>query len=98
MSSSRRISHQGSSTAVIELEPVHIPNRAPEKHTTTDSGRRLGPDDIDDGSDRDQNEILPLPGAAPQETLERWNAPRPNLYRTFAAFWGFAIMGMNDAT
>jgi hypothetical protein len=97
MSSSRISNHQGSSTAVIELQPVHIPQGAPEKQLPIGFSRRLGPDDFDDDLDRsDQNETLPPPTAAPQETLEAWNSPRSNLYRTLAAFWGFAIMGMND--
>ena len=29
--------------------------------------------------------------------MESWNRPRANVYRTFAVFWGFVIMGMNDA-
>lgn len=97
MSSSRRIRHQSSSTAVIELEPVHNPPRAYEKHFPADTGRRLGPDDFDDDLDRDdQNETLPSPTVASHEELEKWNGS--NLYRTLAAFWGFAVMGMNDAT
>ena len=99
MSSSRRVGHQGSATAVIELEPIQSLPRAPEKHFPVDSGRRLGQNDLDDNSERhDQNETLPSPTVASHETLERWNAPRSNLYRTLAAFIGFAIMGMNDAT
>ncbi|KAI5194797.1 hypothetical protein AUEXF2481DRAFT_24824 [Aureobasidium subglaciale EXF-2481] len=99
MSTSRRNNHQGSSTAVMELEPVHSPIQASEKHFPAESGRRLGPDDFDDDLDRDdQNETLPSPTVASHEVLEKWNTPRPNMYRTFAACWGFAIMGMNDAT
>jgi len=27
---------------------------------------------------------------------ERWNESRINIFRTFAAFWAFIVMGMND--
>jgi hypothetical protein len=27
---------------------------------------------------------------------ERWNESRVNIFRTFAAFWAFTVMGMND--
>lgn len=99
MSTSRRVGHQGSATAVIELEPIQSLPRAPEKHFPVDSGRRLGQNDLDDNRERhDQNETLPSPTVASHDALESWNAPRSNLYRTLAAFIGFAIMGMNDAT
>lgn len=39
---------------------------------------------------------LPSPTTA-VEALQRWNHPRTNTYRSFAAFWGFIVMGMNDA-
>lgn len=29
--------------------------------------------------------------------LEKWNSPRSNIYRTFATFWSFFVMGANDA-
>ncbi|KAJ5365002.1 Major facilitator superfamily domain general substrate transporter [Penicillium concentricum] len=29
--------------------------------------------------------------------LEKWNQPRVNIYRTFATFWSFLVMGANDA-
>ncbi|CAD0089305.1 unnamed protein product, partial [Aureobasidium vineae] len=92
MSSLRRISHQGSATAVMELEPIHSLPRATEKHVSVESGRKLGQGDLDDHERRDQNETLPSPNVASHEALERWNLPTSNLYRTFAAFWGFAIM------
>lgn len=99
MSSSRRVGHQGSATTVIELETIHSPPRVSQKHFPVESGRRLGRNDLDDNPERhDQNETLPSPTVATHDALERWNAPRSNLYRTLAAFIGFAIMGMNDAT
>lgn len=35
---------------------------------------------------------------APAEELQRWNYPRGNMYKTAVSFWGFAVMGLNDAT
>lgn len=29
--------------------------------------------------------------------LEKWNAPRINIYRSFATWWSFLVMGANDA-
>ncbi|KAG9697203.1 MFS general substrate transporter, partial [Aureobasidium melanogenum] len=99
MAASRRVGHQGSATTVIQLEPIHAPPPATEKHFPVESGRRLGQNDLDDNRERyDQNETLPSPTIASHDALERWNAPKSNLYRTLAAFIGFAIMGMNDAT
>ena len=104
MASSRRVGHQGSATTLMELEPIRSLSRAPEKQIPVESGRRLGQNDLDgdrerhDQNENDQNETLPSPTVASHDGLERWNAPRSNLYRTLAAFIGFAIMGMNDAT
>lgn len=40
---------------------------------------------------------LPTPSTAVEE-LERWNKPRSNMWRVFATFISFLILGMNDAT
>lgn len=29
--------------------------------------------------------------------IERWNHPKSNIYKTLATFWGFLVMGANDA-
>ncbi|KAI9713476.1 MAG: hypothetical protein M1820_000858 [Bogoriella megaspora] len=44
----------------------------------------------------DRNEMLPSPSVAAEPT-ERWNHPTVNMYRTFATFWTFVMMGANDA-
>jgi len=95
---------RGSSTAVMELQsigilpepgPAHAP-KSPPTHFT----RVLGSNDEDDGSSQvvDRNESLPTPTSANLEVVERWNSSKGNMARTFAAFWGFVVMGMNDAT
>lgn len=82
--------------SAIELDTIHSPIRAPEKHFPAGSSRRLGHghNDSDDGREQhDQNETLPSPTVASHDALERWNVPKANMWRTFAACWGFAIMG-----
>jgi hypothetical protein len=82
--------------SAIELDDIHSPITAPEKRFPAGSSRRLGHGHADSDEDReqhDQNETLPSPTVASHEALERWNVPKANMWRTFAAFWGFAIMG-----
>ena len=43
----------------------------------------------------DRNETLPPPSVVVEEPL-RWNSPKINAFRTFATFWSFIIMGLND--
>ncbi|KAJ9220635.1 hypothetical protein DTO027B5_6737 [Paecilomyces variotii] len=31
------------------------------------------------------------------QQVERWNAPRSNVWKTLATFWSFLVMGMNDS-
>ncbi|KAF2401487.1 MFS general substrate transporter [Trichodelitschia bisporula] len=40
---------------------------------------------------------LRAPPTTAVEQVEKWNFPRRNIWRTSAAFLGFAVMGMNDA-
>lgn len=47
--------------------------------------------------DPDIADTLPSPTTAAVEQQERWNETPLNVYRTLAAFWGFIIMGANDA-
>jgi hypothetical protein len=84
--------------SAVELEPIRSSLGIPEKRSPAESSKRLGHAHVDSDDDRervehDQNEILPSPTVASHETPERWNFPKANLWRTFAAFWGFAIMG-----
>lgn len=39
---------------------------------------------------------LPLPSTA-SIRLQKWNSPRINMWRVFATFWSFIILGANDA-
>jgi hypothetical protein len=47
------------------------------------------------GNSRVQS-ALPSPTTA-TEALPRWNHPRSNMFRVFATFWSFLVMGANDA-
>ncbi|KAK3714946.1 hypothetical protein LTR37_007436 [Vermiconidia calcicola] len=91
----------GSSTAVlqpIELQPVHT--NLSGKRSPSVGGRSLESEaqqSRKSEEDYDRNETLPSPTTAAAEQVESWNRPRANVYRTFAVFWGFVIMGMNDA-
>lgn len=44
------------------------------------------------GLQRDEQEAVIVAHA-----LEKWNDPAVNVYRLFATFWSFVIMGANDA-
>jgi hypothetical protein len=97
-----------SSTSVVELEEVHsIPQPTHLKEPLDSISRRQRPshnigeralslNSFNEAQSNDVDGSLPSPITA-TEQLERWNYPRVNLWRTLAAFWGFIIMGMNDA-
>lgn len=92
----------GSSTAIIELEPVHHISHAQRDSQSKNSqnlfARVLGRNETDSIQDEDRNESLPSPSIASQEVAERWNGSKMNIARILAAFWSFVVMGMNDAT
>ena len=87
----------GSSTYVIEpsieLQDVSSYLQRPQDAKTAPSLK------ISDRSSQNDDPVenLPSPTTQAAEKLERWNQSRTNLYRTFAAFWSFVVMGSNDA-
>ncbi|KAF3047878.1 hypothetical protein E8E11_008015 [Didymella keratinophila] len=87
----------GSSTCVleppIELQDVSSYLQRPQDAKTAPS---LKISDRKSQND-DPVESLPSPTTQVAEKLERWNQSRTNVYRTFAAFWSFVVMGSNDA-
>lgn len=96
----------GSSTLVlepIELHQVKTKQDVPSlssKRPSSVAGRSLGSDTpVSQSSehDQDRNETLPSPTTA-NDAVENWNRPRINMYRVFATFWSFIVMGMNDAS
>jgi hypothetical protein len=96
----------GSSTCVVEPESVELQDvsihfKQPSKTYQPNSTRTsLNIQKVrslkEDPQQDDPVQNLPSPTTA-SEKLERWNHPRTNLFRTLAAFWGFVVMGSNDA-
>ncbi|KAF2804813.1 MFS general substrate transporter [Mytilinidion resinicola] len=99
---SRSHHNGGSSTAVIEqLELADVSNFLSETGSKPSQPQSIHSLRISE-ADRNRTcddpvENLPSPTTQASEKLQRWNHPRGNLFRTMAAFWGFVVMGMNDA-
>jgi len=94
------IAQGGSSTCVVELEEIR-PSENPIQ--LEEPGKGQGSNIIQRRESDRSREIreweegtLPSPTTS-SEVLERWNYPRVNVYRTFACFMGFTVMGLNDA-
>ena len=90
--------NSGSSTCAVELQDVsgylqNSTNLSSHPHNVHSLSIQEG---RQSKSNDDPNESLPSPTTA-VERLQRWNRPRVNLFRSFAAFWGFTVMGMNDS-
>lgn len=90
----------GSSTCVVE--PVELSDVShyldkPQQAKVAEPRSSLRIDDTKGMQSDDPVEKLPSPTTQAAEKLERWYAPRTNLWRTFAAFWSFVVMGSNDA-
>ncbi|KAI1757914.1 major facilitator superfamily domain-containing protein [Xylaria castorea] len=93
----------GSSTAVMEMEPVYLsplpPSKKNDKSAETtppdSSTRRASTDEEkqDQGQDQDGSGA-PLASA---DVKERWNFPRTNTPRVGACFYSFLVMGANDS-
>lgn len=81
-----------------DLELHHLPAKpqavfdsTPVSGRNSDSEQRvLGTTDLrDEGQQPPDNAV---------EVLERWNDPNGNMWRVFATFWSFFILGMNDGS
>lgn len=86
-----------SSTCVVE-PPIELQDVSPYLQRPQDA--KTAPSlKISDRKSQDDDpvESLPSPTTQAAEKLERWNQSRTNVYRTFAAFWSFVVMGSNDA-
>ena len=87
----------GSSTCVVEpsveLQDVSAYLQKPHDAKTAPSLKISDRRSLND----DPVETLPSPTTQAAEKLERWNQSSTNVYRTFAAFWSFVVMGSNDA-
>ncbi|KAI0444222.1 putative MFS transporter [Xylaria telfairii] len=93
----------GSSTAVMEMEPVYL-SALPPKHSSADaisttptppdsSTRRASTDE----ERQDQDAGFPAPPPSGTDVKERWNYPRTNMPRVGACFYSFLVMGANDS-
>lgn len=38
------------------------------------------------------------PPSTAVNALQKWNYPRSNMWRVFACFWSFLVVGMNDGS
>lgn len=81
----------------VELQDVPQYLQRPEDANLVGSHTSLRLSDTKGVQSDDPIESLPSPTTQAAPKLERWNAPRSNLYRTLAAFWSFVVMGSNDA-
>jgi hypothetical protein len=87
-----------SSTCVISPDPIQLTYLSkPQDAKVAGSHTSLRLSDSKGSQNDDPVENLPSPTTQTAEKLERWNHPRSNLFRTMAAFWGFVVMGSNDA-
>jgi hypothetical protein len=87
-----------SSTCVISPDPIQLTYLSkPQDAKVAGSHTSLRLSDSKGSQNDDPVENLPSPTTQAAEKLERWNHPRSNLFRTMAAFWGFVVMGSNDA-
>lgn len=74
------------SSSGIELQSIVAPLTVADNPTKTD--------DILSGNN--VADAVPLRGAV--AALQRWNHPQVNAWRTFATFWSFFVVGMNDGS
>ncbi|KAF2461202.1 major facilitator superfamily domain-containing protein [Lineolata rhizophorae] len=89
----------GSSTNVIELQERKPSDSAggPARGSSQSlrmslSNQNCQPESAND----DRNETLPSPITSAEQPV-RWNQPRINVFRTFAAFFSLFVLGANDA-
>jgi hypothetical protein len=87
-----------SSTTVIELDS--IASALPTTRYSKDSNANMS--HINNSRTSLNNKVNEVnenltPRNSVVEQVQRWNQPRINIYRLGAAFWGFIIMGANDA-
>lgn len=98
-----RVQHNGgSSTSVIELEPVYMSSAFPGQDAKGDPSipanglsRQASSRHSRVTFDQDTSS-LPPPNMV-TETVQRWNYPRKNIPRIMSCFWSFVVMGANDA-
>ena len=76
-----------SAASTFELQSL------PKEPRGSDSAKRLGISDLEDIRN---SQAQPPSNAV--EALQRWNSPKINMWRVFATFWSFFMLGMNDGS
>lgn len=90
-----------STTATIQLAPL-VSGREAENPPTSHIQSKPQLDQLDQLDQQDalcpsSSPSAELPTEPAVDQVQRWNQPRINVLRLGAAFWGFIIMGANDA-
>jgi len=87
-----------STTKLQELPPrVQVQYQVPDKNQRAEhDGKTPYADSPAFTTAVSQDTRLSTLGDEDEPLREKWNEPRVNMYRTFAAFWAFVVMGMND--
>lgn len=87
-----------STTKLQELPPrVQVQHQIPDKDQRAQYDRKTPYADSPAVTTAlSQDTRLSTLGEDDEPVREKWNEPRINMYRTFAAFWAFVVMGMND--
>jgi hypothetical protein len=49
-------------------------------------------------ADPENGEEEATPPSTAIDALQKWNYPRVNMWRVFATFWSFFVVGMNDGS
>ncbi|KAI1436475.1 putative MFS transporter [Xylaria sp. CBS 124048] len=99
--------HHGTSTVMMETEPISL-SPLPPSHakTTADVTLTLTPGSYiqrpssEDEENRQSSSGPPSPDhptTAGAHSKERWNRPRGNIPRVASCFYSFVVMGANDA-
>lgn len=71
-----------SSTCVVEEQPQHA------SHIALETLPR---------SEQSTNDTFANDSPDGFQVLDKWDSPRINIFRSFATWWSFLVMGANDA-
>jgi hypothetical protein len=74
------------SSSGIELQSFSVPQ------SKSQSEQKLGISDLED------IRTNTAPPTEAVEALQRWNSSRIQMWRVFATFWAFFVVGMNDGS
>jgi hypothetical protein len=74
------------SSSDIELQSFSVPQ------SKSQSEQKLGISDLED------IRTNTAPPTEAVEALQRWNSSRIQMWRVFATFWAFFVVGMNDGS